>query len=69
MDIFGKTAKKKTSFQNELDLKMKERKARGLGADLTETEDDDDDDGNDYGIFLIQFALDIVYIEFAWLSS
>lgn len=41
MDIFGKPAKKKTPFQNELDAKIKDRKARGLAHDLTETEDED----------------------------
>lgn len=49
MDIFGKTAKPKTSFQNELASKMKERKAAGLGADLTETENDDDDEASEDG--------------------
>jgi hypothetical protein len=56
MDIFGKTAKPKTSFQNELTAKLKERKAAGLATDLTETEEDDDDgseDGNPCSASLI----------------
>lgn len=47
MDIFGKTSKPKTSFQQELDAKMKQRKSMGLGADLTETEDEDPLDSDD----------------------